>query len=60
MISHGHLVGLLGPRILSELEHDPNGEIAQAVALCSALEIRYDWFPKRVEWSNLSGRLRKV
>jgi 3-dehydroquinate dehydratase-1 len=60
MISHGHLVGLLGPRILSELEHDPNGEIAQAVALCSALEIRYDWFPKRVEWPNLSGRLRKV
>lgn len=60
MVSHGHLVGLLGPSILAELESNPKGEISKAVALCSALEIRYDWFPDTNEWPQISNRLRQL
>ena len=60
MISQGHIVGLLNPEILLELEQNPDGEIAQTTSLCSALEIRYDWFENETEWPNLSSRIRSI
>ena len=60
MISQGHIVGLLNPEILLELEQNPSGEIAQITSLCSALEIRYDWFENETEWPSLSSRIRSI
>lgn len=58
-MEYKNIVGLVGPDILNDLEKG-NAEIADAVAACDILEIRYDWFQDTKTWPGISARLRKA
>lgn len=59
MAKKSHLVGLVSPQVLEAVEADSLHAVAMDLEACDILEIRYDFF-ERKEWTNLSGRIRRI